>query len=137
MAEILKFRNARGELVELETVPATRLKNEPASIIDRVAAGKAVAITRHNSARAVILSYEDFRELAQAREPSLGALSARFDDLLAGMQGPRARKAFAEALQSAPAELGESAVAAAIPKRGARAVAAKRVKRRGKARGAR
>jgi antitoxin Phd len=137
MAEILRFRNARGELVELESVPATRLKNEPASIIDRVAAGKAVAITRHNSARAVILSYEDFRELAQAREPSLGALSARFDELLAGMQTPGAKKALAAAFESSPEALGESAVEAATPTRSARAIAAKRVKRRSRARGAR
>jgi len=136
MADILRFRNARGELVELESVPATRLKNEPASIIDRVAAGRAVAITRHNSARAVILSYEDFRELAQAREPSLGALSSEFDELLAGMQAPKAKKALAAAFESSPEDLGESAVAAAAPRR-LRAVAAKRVKRRSRARGAR
>jgi prevent-host-death family protein len=136
MADILRFRNARGELVELESVPATRLKNEPASIIDRVSAGKAVAITRHNSARAVILSYEDFRELAQAREPSLGALSARFDELLAGMQAPRAKKALAEAFASPPEALGESAVAAAMPRR-TRVAAAKRVKRRARTRVAR
>ena len=137
MAEVLRFRNARGELVELESVPATRLKNEPATIIDRVAAGKAVAITRHNSARAVILSYDDFLQLAQAREPSLGALSARFDQLLAGMQAPRAKKALAAAFASSPEDLGESAVAAAGAKRVPRAVAAKRVKRRSRARGTR
>lgn len=137
MADILRFRNARGELVELESVPATRLKNEPASIIDRVAAGGAVAITRHRSARAVIISYEDFRQLAQAREPLLGALGAQFDALLAGMQAARAKKALAEAFQSTPEELGQSAVDAASPRRAPRAVAARRVKRRGKARGAR
>ena len=137
MAEVLRFRNARGELVELESVPATRLKNEPASIIDRVSAGKAVAITRHNSARAVIISYEDFRELARAREPSLGALSAEFDGLLAGMQAPKAKKALAAAFESLPEALGESAVRAASTRRSPRAVAAKRVKRRSRARGAR
>jgi antitoxin Phd len=137
MADVLRFRNARGELVELESVPATRLKNEPASIIDRVSAGKAVAITRHNSARAVILSYEDFRELAQAREPSLGALSAKFDELLDSMQAPRSKKALAAAFASSSEELGKSAVEAATGRRAPRAVAAKRVKRRVRARGAR
>jgi antitoxin Phd len=138
MAEILRFRNARGELVELESVPATRLKNEPASIIDRVSTGKAIAITRHNSTRAVILSYEDFRELAQAREPSLGALSAQFDQLLADMQSPKAKKALAAAFASSPQALGDSAVEAAAEKtRRPRAVAAKRVSRRSRARGAR
>jgi antitoxin Phd len=131
MTDIMRFRNARGELVELESVPATRLKNEPASIIDRVAAGKAVAITRHNSTRAVILSYDDFRELAQMREPSLGALASQFDELLERMQAPKSRRALAAAFASSPEELGRSALQAAQPKpRAPRAAAAKRVKRR-------
>lgn len=135
MADVLMFRNARGELVELEAVPATRLKNQPASIIDAVAAGKAVAITRHNSARAVIISYEDFQELARAREPSLGALTEEFDRMLAGMQAPRAKAALAAAFESPPEELGRSAVAAAGRK--PRTAAAKRVKARRRTSGSR
>lgn len=133
MAEILKFRNAKGDMVEVEAVPATRLKNEPATIIDEVTAGKAVAITRHNTPRAVIIAYEDFRQLALAREPSLGALTAEFDRMLEGMQAPKARKALAAAFESTPQQLGRSAVDAGDGR--PRAVAAKRVKRR--ARGAR
>ena len=75
MAEILRFRNARGDLVEVESVPATRLKNEPGAIIEKVLTGGAVAITRHDAPKAVLISYDDFRSLAQAREPSLGALA--------------------------------------------------------------
>ncbi len=128
MAEILKFRNAKGEMVEVEAVPATRLKNEPATIIDAVAAGKAVAITRHNTPRAVIIAYEDFRQLALAREPSLGALTAEFDRILDGMQAPKSKKALAAAFESTPEQLGRSAVDAVAAR--PRAVAAKRVKRR-------
>jgi antitoxin Phd len=112
MAEILRFRNARGEIVEVESVPATQLKNEPASIIDRVAAGGAVAITRHNTPRAVLIAFEDFQQLARAQEPSLGALGAEFDRMLADMQSPRSRKAATAAFESSPAELGKSAMAA-------------------------
>ncbi len=133
MANPLGFRNNRGEFVKLEEVPATRLKNEPASIIDRVASGKAVAITRHNSTRAVIISYEDFRELAQARSPSLAALTVQFDEMLAAMQAPKAKKALAAAFASSPEELGRSAVASSREK--PRAVAAKRGKRRSGTRG--
>src|SRR3954466_5903821 len=82
MADILRFRNARGDLVEIETVTATRLKNEPGALIERVMTGGAVAITRHDAPKAVLISYEDFRQLAQAREPGLGALEAEFDRLL-------------------------------------------------------
>lgn len=129
MADILKFRNAKGDMVEVEPVPATRLKNEPATIIDAVAAGKAVAITRHNTPRAVIIAYEDFRQLAMAREPSLGALTAEFDRMLDGMQAPKAGKALAAAFESTPEQLGRSAVDA-VAVRAPRAVAAKRVSRR-------
>ena len=68
MAEVLRFRNARGDLVEVEAVAATRLKNEPGAIIEKVLTGGAVAITRHDAPKAVLISYEDFRSLAQARE---------------------------------------------------------------------
>ena len=126
MAGILRFRNARGELVDVESVPATQLKNEPGSVIERVAAGGAVAITRHNRPRAVLVSYEDFQELARARHPSLEALGAEFDALLDEMQAPTARRALAEAFAASPAEIARHAVAAALPK----ALAAKRARKR-------
>ena len=126
MAGILRFRNARGELVDVQSVPATTLKNEPGSVIERVAAGEAVAITRHNRPRAVLVSYEDFQELARARGAALEGLSAEFDRLLASMQAPAAKRAVAEAFASTPAQLGRSAAAAASPRR---AAAAKRVKK--------
>ena len=116
MAGILRFRNARGELVDVESVPATQLKNEPGSVIERVAAGGAVAITRHNRPRAVLVSYEDFRELARSRHPSLEALGAEFDSLLDQMQAPAARRALADAFGASPAEIGRHAVAAVAPK---------------------
>jgi antitoxin Phd len=133
MAEVLRFRNARGELVEVESIPATRLKNEPGAIIEKVITGGAVAITRHDTPRAVLLSYDDFRELAQAREPSLGVLSNQFDALLESMQAPGSRKAVASAFEASPDALGAAAVRAAAKDRPAarpRAVAARAVKRR-------
>lgn len=133
MAEILKFRNARGELVEVESVTATRLKNEPGAVIEKVLTGGAVAITRHDARKAVILSYDDFVSLAQAREPSLAALSGEFDALLEKMQAPGARKAVASAFDAPAEALGTAAVRAAARQRPAarpRAVAARAVKRR-------
>ena len=115
MADVLRFRNARGELVEVEAVTAARLKNEPATVIDHVLTGRAVAITRHDKPRAVLVSYEDFRQLAAAREASLGDLSAEFDRLLQGMQSPGQRAALERAFESSAAEIGKSAAQAAAP----------------------
>jgi prevent-host-death family protein len=134
MSEPLRFRNARGEWVAVESVPAARLKNEPATVIDRVVAGGAVAITRHDKPRAVLVSYEDFRELAAAREASLGALSQEFDRLLEGMQAPGSRKATTAAFESPGDGIGRNAVKAARPRL---QVAAKRVARRARKAGGR
>lgn len=127
MSQPLRFRNARGEWVAVESVPAARLKNEPATVIDRVVAGAAVAITRHDKPRAVLVSYEDFQQLAAAREASLGTLSAEFDRMLEGMQAAPGKKGVSAAFESTGAAIGQSALKAARPKL---RVAAKRVPRR-------
>ena len=120
MAAVLKFRTARGEVRSLEPVPASRLKNAPGAIVDQAMAGRPVVITRHDAPRAVILSFEDFEELAREREPALGTLEARFDELLAGMQKPAAKRGVRAALDATPTELGRAAVAAARKQRKAR-----------------
>jgi prevent-host-death family protein len=133
MAGMPRFRNARGDWVEVEAVPATRLKNEPGAIIEKVLAGGAVAITRHDAPKAVLLSYDDFLSLAHAREPGLEALAGEFDHMLQSMQAPGARKAVASAFEASPAQLGAAAVRAAAkpkPRERPRAVAARTVKRK-------
>ena len=120
MAVILKFRTASGEVRSLEAVPASRLKNAPGAIVDQASSGRPVVITRHDTPRAVILSFDDFEDLARARQPGLGPLEGRFDELLAGMQRPAAKRGVQTALNAAPEKLGRAAVAAAAKRRKAR-----------------
>jgi antitoxin Phd len=120
MAAVLRFRTARGEVRSLEPVPASRLKNAPGAIVDQAVAGRPVVITKHDAPRAVILSFEDFQEITRAREPGLGALEARFDELLAGMQKAEAKRGVLAALRATPEGLGRAAVAAARKPRKAR-----------------
>jgi prevent-host-death family protein len=127
MAKSFRFRNAAGDLVDLAQVPATRFKNELSAMFEQAALGKPVAITKHATPKAVLISYEEFRALAAARNPSLGALEAEFDALLDGMQRPAARKAMAAAFDASTESIGRAA-ARAVPKR----VAARSVKRAGK-----
>jgi antitoxin Phd len=129
MSQIIRFRNAQGELVDLTQVPATRFKNELASMFEQAALGRPVAITRHDTPKAVLISYDEFRVLMASRNPSLGALEAEFDALLAGMQTPSARRAMATAFDAPPAVIGRSAVRAATPKK---RTAARMRKRTGK-----
>lgn len=133
-ARILRFRNARGEVVDLESVPATQLKNALGTMLDKAAKGGAVAITRHERPRAVLVSYEDFQALTQARQPSLEGLADQFDRMLHAMQSPRARKAAEDAFDASPEDLGRAAVrvASAAPKRAAaRAVKARKARKAG------
>ena len=95
----LTFRNSRGELVDIPTVPATK---------------------------AVLISYAEFESLMKSRSPALEDLSAQFDGLLQRMQTPGARKGMKAAFNAAPAGLGRAAVRAAAKKNARTRVAALR-----------
>ncbi len=112
----LTYRNRRGELVDVQTVAASRLKNEFGTILEQAARG-AVAITRHDAPKAVLISYEDFEALAKGQGQNLDDLSAEFDVLLSRMQTPRARRAMDAAFNAPPARLGRAAVKAARKRR--------------------
>ncbi len=109
----LVFRNSHGDLVDLPAVAATRLKSECGAVLDEAVRGGAVVITRHETPRAVLVSYEEFQALVRERAPSLSDLSAEYDVLLARLQTPAAKRGMAAAFAAKPAELGRAAVKAA------------------------
>ena len=113
----LTFRNRAGELVDVPTVAATRFKNEFGTIFEWAALGGAVAITKHNTPKAVLLSYAEFEALTKASTPALDDLSDQFDQLLERMQTPQAKSAMASAFDATPEQLGRAAVKAARAKR--------------------
>lgn len=109
----LGFRNSLGAWITIPTVAASKAKNNFGTILDRAMRDGAVAITRHYTPRAVLLSFEEFESLAQSRSRNLDGLSKEFDELLENMQSPKAKKAMKAAFAASPAELGRSAVKAA------------------------
>ncbi|MEW6543836.1 MAG: type II toxin-antitoxin system Phd/YefM family antitoxin [Nitrospirota bacterium] len=109
----LTFRNSLGELVDIPTVAATKVKNEFGTILEQAAHGGAVAITRHDAPKAVLLSFDEFESLVKERSRTLQDLGSAFDALLARMQTPKARKGMAAAFHASPAQLGRAAVKAA------------------------
>jgi antitoxin Phd len=111
----LTYRNSKGELVDVPTVPASRAKNEFGALFEQAALGGAIAITKHDAPKAVLLSIAEFEALVKSRSASLDDLSAKFDTLLQRMQTPQARAGMAVAFNATPAELGRVAVAAARP----------------------
>jgi antitoxin Phd len=107
------FRNRLGELVEIPEVAATQAKNTFGELLDRVATFGAVAITRHDMTKAVLLSFDEFESLSSARSDTLEGLSSKFESLLERMQTPDARKGMEAAFHAEPAELGRAAAKAA------------------------
>ncbi|WP_343576580.1 type II toxin-antitoxin system Phd/YefM family antitoxin [Mycobacterium sp.] len=108
----LSFRNRDGKLVDVPTVTASRLKNEFGSVFEQAAADGAVVITKHDTPRAVLLSYAEFEALTASTTPALDDLSDRFNDLLATMQTPEAKAGVAAAFDASPEEMGAAAVKA-------------------------
>jgi prevent-host-death family protein len=101
-------------LAEMPTISATELKNATADVFEQVAARRAVAITRHDKPRAVLLSIDQYEALtAQHNPPWLEQLHEEYRGLLDRMQGPEQRAAAERAFNATPEELGEAAVWAA------------------------
>lgn len=113
----LSFRNRDGELVDVPSVAATQFKNQFGAIFEQASLGGAVAITKHNTPKAVLLSYAEFEALTRASSPVLDELTEEFDALLARMQTPGAKSGMAAAFDATPEQLSRAAVKAARPKR--------------------
>jgi antitoxin Phd len=97
----------------MPTFTATEAKNEFGRVLDTAIEKGAVVITRHDAPKAVLLAVDEFDALVATGERTLDTLTTEFDELLARMQTPRARKGMAEAFNATPARLGRAAVAAA------------------------
>lgn len=98
---------------ELPFVTATALKNSTADVLDQVAARGAIAITRHDKPRAVLLSVEEFESLTELEPLDLEDLKQEYQEMFERMQGPEQRAATERAFNATPEELGAAAVAGA------------------------
>lgn len=102
---------------ELPMVTATELKNSTADVIDQVAARRAIAITRHDKPRAVLISIEEYEALTGQDPEWLEDLKRKYQGLLDSMQGPEQQAAAERLFQATPEELGAAAVLAARKKK--------------------
>ena len=106
---------------ELPTVTATELKHSTADVLDQVNAGKALAITRHDKPRAILISVEKYKELTDGEGDWLADLHEEYRGMLDRMQEPEQKAAAIRAFNATPEELGRAAVAAAMRKGNAEA----------------
>ncbi len=107
------YLTRHGRQVPMTAFSATDAKNEFGQLLALAVEQGGVAITRHDSPKAVLLGIEEYQRLVDAGAQALAALTSEFDALLEGMQTPRARKAMAATFEASPARLGKAAVAAA------------------------
>jgi antitoxin Phd len=106
-------RVARGDLKDLPEISATEAKNSFGRAFEAALAHGAVAITKRNQPKAVLLSVETYQALVERRHEPLRSLAQEFDGLLESLQKPAARQALDDAFNADAAALGRAAVAAA------------------------
>ena len=104
-------RNPRGGKVQ--AFSATAAKNAFGNVLERALADGMVLITRHDTARAVLLSVEEYQALLERVPDLLRALGAEFEVLVTKMRKPQARMAGRMLFKASGAELGKAAVVGA------------------------
>ena len=109
----LIFDNRKGDAIQLRSFNATDAKNKFGQMLETTLRDGAAVIRRHDEPKAVLLSWEEFKDLVTSRRPHLDALTSEFDALLARMQGPAHRQGIQAAFDASPEELGDAAVKAA------------------------
>ena len=95
----------------LPEVTASVLKNK-FSDVARLASREPLAVTRHNRREFVILTAEQYEELQQSRRAPLVNLTAEFDQLVARMNTPKAKRAAASLFSAKTVQLGKAALKA-------------------------
>lgn len=95
------------------TLPSTEVQNEFGRILDRASRNQDIVITRHNVARAVLISADRYRDLVGRDASVLESLRGQLDALYAGMQTPEADAAADRGFNATPQEMGRAAVEAA------------------------
>lgn len=102
---------AFSPVAELPEVTASVLKNK-FSEIARLAAREPVAVSRHKRREFVILTSAQYEEMRESRLAPLAALAVEFDQMVAKMNTPEARRATASLFSASGKALGKAAVKA-------------------------
>lgn len=110
--------SSSSRIQELPTVTATELKNSTADVFDQVSKSGAVAVTRHDKPRAVLLTVEQYAALTQSEIPGLDGLKHEYQKMLDDMQKPEQREAGRRFFEATPEELGAAGLAYMKKERG-------------------
>lgn len=94
---------------DLSEVTASVLKNK-FSEVARLASAGPLAVSRHNRREFVILTAEQYEELQQSRRAPLESLTSEFDQIVARMNTPKAKRATASLFAASGKALGKAAL---------------------------
>ena len=98
-----------GSTHQSESLSLTEAKRTLDQVLDRVAAGTVVTLTRRGNPAAVLVPVETYEHLLAHQDP-LAALRPRFEERFARMQTPEHRAAVDALFRATPEELGRAAV---------------------------
>lgn len=98
-----------ASVADMSEVSASVLKNK-FSEVARLATQGPLAVSRHKRREFVILSAGQYEELQQSRRAPLESLGAEFDQLIAKMNTPKAKRAVASLFSASPKSLAKAAV---------------------------
>lgn len=114
MSSIVAESKPSYHVRSLPSVSATDLKNSIADVFAKVASCGAVAISRHDKPRAVLLSVEEYEALKGPELPGLDALMEEYQQMFEDMQSPEQKAGALQLFQATPEELGAAAVQGAL-----------------------
>jgi antitoxin Phd len=97
----------------IESLTITEFKKRAREVIDGIVGHKAVAILRHKTPDAVLISASDYVEFMKLRRERLNFLTERYDEMVSRMQAPQAAAGVDALFNATPEELGRAAIAAA------------------------
>jgi len=111
----IKMLAPSGRLEDVEAVSATTVKNSFGEVLDKAVERGIVAITRHDKARVVMLSLNEYEALVKRAGDPLERLHGYFDEVVSRMQGPGTDKALKELFAVGPKAGQKSRKAPAAP----------------------
>jgi prevent-host-death family protein len=106
-------------IAAISSVSITQFKERAREVVGFVAQRGPVAILRHKTPDAVLISATDYLEYVRLKRERLDVLTRRYDELVARMQTPEAAAGVDALFNATPEDLGRMAVAATtVAKRG-------------------
>jgi prevent-host-death family protein len=100
-------------IAAISSVSITQFKERAREVVGFVAQRGPVAILRHKTPDAVLISASDYLEYVRLKRERLDVLTRRYDELVARMQTPEASAGVDALFNATPEDLGRMAVAAA------------------------